>query len=290
MARSKYPGIQILYEVGTRQELAQSYGVSERTMYRWLNKAKAQTHERQEYPGAGPIARFKGTRKELAEKYNISERTAYRWLKKARESGADIPSRQAKSRYPGSNIWYEQGTNKSIGDRYGVSEATVRRWKNRARNELEQIDPMALIRSEEELQNVLEDSVPEMTTEQIEEFDKAVLGDDLEDLLGEEPEEYKDYDTFTNVGDLVDDVINMGVLSEKSEFLNLDPTVQREYMYAYIKYQSQHNKDLYYWVEKVGMSDIPSEDIASLNIWGDSFETFVQEQIALDEYSERWAK
>ena len=137
MARSKYPGIQILYEVGTRQELAQSYGVSERTMYRWLNKAKAQTKERQEYPGAGPIARFKGTRKELAEKYNISERTAYRWLKKARESGADIPSRQAKSKYPGTAILDERGTNKNIGDRYGVSEATIRRWKNRARSDAE---------------------------------------------------------------------------------------------------------------------------------------------------------
>ena len=280
MARSKYPGIQILYEVGTRQELAQSYGVSERTMYRWLNKAKSQTKERQEYPGAGPIARFKGTRKELAAKYNISERTAYRWLKKARESGADIPSRQAKSKYPGIAILDERGTNKSIGDRYGVSEATIRRWKNRAQSEAEAVSiPEDLI--SEDIGDILEGPAAEP---------ESVLGDDLEDLLGEEPEEYKDYDTFTNVGDLVDDVINMGVLSKDSEFLNLDPTVQREYMYAYIKYQSQHNKDLYYWVEKLGMSDIPSEDIASLNIWGDSFETFVQEQIALDEYSERWAK
>ena len=280
MAKSKYPGIQILYEVGTRQELAQSYGVSERTMYRWLNKAKSQTKERQEYPGAGPIARFKGTRKELAAKYNISERTAYRWLKKARESGADIPSRQAKSKYPGTAILDERGTNKSIGDRYGVSEATIRRWKNRATSEVEAAGMPEEFTSEDN-GDILEGPAAEP---------ESVLGDDLEDLLGEEPEEYKDYDTFTNVGDLVEDVINMGVLSKNSEFLNLDPTVQREYMYAYIKYQSQHNKDLYYWVEKVGMSDIPSEDIASLNIWGDSFETFVQEQIALDEYSERWAK
>lgn len=284
MARSKYPGIQILYEVGTRQELAQSYGVSERTMYRWLNKAKSQTKERQEYPGAGPISRFKGTRKELAEKYNISERTAYRWLKKARESGADIPSRQAKSKYPGTAILDERGTNKSIGDRFGVSESTIRRWKNRARSEAEaagippEPTPIGEIPQE--------DFSPEEPIEEPE----SILGEDLEDLLGEEPEEYTDYDTFTNIGDLVDDVINMDLLSKDSEFLNLDPTVQREYMYAYIKYQSQHNKDLYYWVEKVGMSDIPSEDIASLNIWGDSFETFVQEQIALDEYSERWAK
>ena len=283
MARSKYPGIQILYEVGTRQELAQSYGVSERTMYRWLNKAKAQTNERQAYPGAGPIARFKGTRKELAAKYNISERTAYRWLNKARESGAEIPSRQAKSKYPGTAILDERGTNKSIGDRFGVSESTIRRWKNRARSEEEAIRPPEPLPIDEIEQ---EDFTPEEPISGPE----SILDEDLEDLLGEEPEEYKDYDTFTNVGDLVDDVINMDVLSKDSEFLNLDPMVQREYMYAYIKYQSQHNKDLYYWVEKVGMSDIPAEDIASLNIWGDSFETFVQEQIALDEYSERWAR
>lgn len=283
MARSKYPGIQILYEVGTRQELAQSYGVSERTMYRWLNKAKSQTKERQAYPGAGPISRFKGTRKELASKYNISERTAYRWLKKARESGADIPSRQANSRYPGTAILDERGTNKSIGDRFGVSEATIRRWKNRARLEEELISPPEPLPFDKFEQ---EDFTPEEPITGPE----SILDEDLEDLLGEEPEEYKDYDTFTNVGDLVDDIINMNKLSPDSEFLKLDPMVQRDYMFAYIKYQSQHNKDLYYWIEKVGMSDIPSEDIASLNIWGDSFETFVQEQIALDEYSERWAR
>lgn len=283
MARSKYPGIQILYEVGTRQELAQSYGVSERTMYRWLNKAKAQTKERQQYPGAGPISRFKGTRKELAAKYNISERTAYRWLKKARESGADIPSRQAKSKYPGTAILDERGTNKSIGDRFGVSEATIRRWKNRARLEEEAIRPPEPLPFDEIEQ---EDFTPEEPITGPE----PILDEDLKDLLSEELEEYTDYDTFTNIGDLVEDIINLDVLSADSEFLRLDPTVQREYMYAYIKYQSQHNKDLYYWVEKVGMSDIPAEDIASLNIWGDSFETFVQEQIALDEYSERWAK
>ena len=277
MARSKYPGIQILYEVGTRQELAQSYGVSERTMYRWLNKAKAQTKERQEYPGAGPISRFKGTRKELAEKYNISERTVYRWLKKARESGADIPSRQAKSKYPGTAILDERGTNKSIGDRFGVSEATIRRWKNRALSESKAAEPLPIGEIPQE------DFAPEEPITEPE----SLLGEDLEDLLSEEPE---DYDTFTNVGDLVDDIISMDKLSPDSVFLGLDPTVQREYMYAYIKYQSQHNRDLYYWVEKVGMTDIPSEDIASLNIWGDSFETFVQEQIALDEYSESWAK
>ena len=285
MARSKYPGIQILYEVGTRQELAQSYGVSERTMYRWLNKAKSQTKERQAYPGAGPIARFKGTRKELAAKYNISERTAYRWLKKARESGADIPSRQAKSKYPGLAILDERGTNKSIGDRYGVSEATVRRWKNRARSDAEAAGmPTEVLTPDQLPQEIF---TPDQLPEEIITEPESLLDEDLEDLLGEES---SDYESFTSVNDLVEDVINLDVLSPDSAFLGLDKETQREYMFAYITYQSQHNKDLYYWVEHVGMTDIPSEDIASLNIWGDSFETFIQEQIALDEYSEKWAK
>ena len=282
MARSKYPGIQVLYEFGSRAEIAASYGVSERTLYRWLNKAKAQTKERQEYPGAGPIARFKGTRKELAEKYNISERTAYRWLNKARESGANIPSRQAKSKYPGTAILDETGTNKSIGDRYGVSEATVRRWKNRALSEQGAGIPPEPTPIGEIPQD---DFTPEEPTAETE----SVLGEDIEDLF-EEPEEYKDYDTFTDIGGLVDDVIHMGKVVEGSAFLDLDPMVQREYMYAYVKYQSQHNSDLYYYTEVLGMTDIPTDSIASLNIWGDTFETFVQEQIALDEYSERWAK
>lgn len=284
MARSKYPGIQILYEVGTRQELAQSYGVSERTMYRWLNKAKSQTKERQEYPGAGPIARFKGTRKELASKYNISERTAYRWLKKARESGADIPSRQAKSKYPGAAILEERGTNKSIGDRYGVSEATVRRWKNRAQLESEVAGmPTEILTPDQLPQEIF---TPDQLPEEIITEPESVLDDDL-DMFGEESQ---DYESFTSVNDLVEDVINLDKISPDSAFLGLDKETQREYMFAYISYQSQHNKDLYYWVENVGLTDIPSEDIASLNIWGDSFETFVQEQITLDEYSERWAR
>lgn len=285
MARSKYPGIQILYEVGTRQELAQSYGVSERTMYRWLNKAKSQTKERQQYPGAGPISRFKGTRKELAAKYNISERTAYRWLKKARESGADIPSRQAKSKYPGIAILDERGTNKSIGDRFGVSEATIRRWKNRAQSEAEAAGMPTEIFTPDQLPQEI--FTPDQLPEEIITEPESVLDDELEDLLGEESTEYE---SFTSINDLVEDVINLDILSPDSVFLGLDKETQREYMYTYIKYQSQHNKDLYYWVEKVGMSDIPSEDIASLNIWGDSFETFVQEQIALDEYNDNWSK
>ena len=128
---------------------------------------------------------------------------------------------------------------------------------------------------------------PDQLPEEIITEPESVLDEDLEDLLGEES---SDYESFTSVNDLVEDVINLDKISPDSAFLGLDKETQREYMFAYITCQSQHNKDLYYWVEHVGMTDIPSEDIASLNIWGDSFETFVQEQIALDEYSDNWAK
>ena len=89
---TKYPGIQILHELGTRTELAQIYKVSERTIYRWLAKAAKESgitpELKTKYPGAKKIEKFKGTRKQLAAKYGVSERTVYRWINKARAEGA----------------------------------------------------------------------------------------------------------------------------------------------------------------------------------------------------------
>lgn len=96
---TKYPGTFILNEIGTRKELAAAYGVSERTIYRWLDKARKETGEKKSKPRRprqSTLENFKGTRKELAKKYGVSERTVYRWLNKARDNGADIPSRQKK--------------------------------------------------------------------------------------------------------------------------------------------------------------------------------------------------
>ena len=58
MAKSKYPGIKLLNEIGTKKDIAAAYGVSERTIYRWQNKAKAESCERQQYPGAKAISKF----------------------------------------------------------------------------------------------------------------------------------------------------------------------------------------------------------------------------------------
>jgi transposase len=250
---AKYPGSMILNEIGTRKELAAAYGVSERTIYRWMNKARAETGEKKakpRRPRLSTLENFKGTRKELAKKYGVSERTVYRWLDKAKKQGAEIPSRQKKK----------------IAKDMSMPE--------------EIITPDML---PEEI--FTPDQLPE---EIITEPEPESLGEDIEDIF-DLPEE-EAYATFTDVNNLIEDVINMDKLSPDSAFLGLDKSMQREYMYAYIKYQSQHNKDLYYWIEKIGMDDIPSESIASLNIWGDSFETFVQEQIELDKYVDSWAK
>ena len=140
----KYPGSFLINEVGTRKELAAAYGVSERTIYRWLNKAakesgissKAKTRK----PRLSTLEKFTGTRKALAKKYGVSERTAYRWLKEAREKGAQLPTRKPTSKYPGAevinNIMINSAlTNKQIGDMFGVSSETAGRWIRRARLE-----------------------------------------------------------------------------------------------------------------------------------------------------------
>jgi transposase len=72
---------------GTRKELAKKYGVSERTVYRWINKAKEKGAEitgrsTSKYPGSS-ILDERSTNKELAKKYGVSERTIYRWKKRA---------------------------------------------------------------------------------------------------------------------------------------------------------------------------------------------------------------
>lgn len=73
---------------GTRKQLAKRYGVSERTIYRWLNKAKEKGTEiesrqqRSRYPGAA-ILDEQGTNKEIAERYGVSPRTIQRWRSRA---------------------------------------------------------------------------------------------------------------------------------------------------------------------------------------------------------------
>lgn len=73
---------------GTRKQLAKRYGVSERTIYRWINKAKEKGTEiqsrekRSKYPGAS-ILDEQGTNKEIADRYGVSTRTITRWRSRA---------------------------------------------------------------------------------------------------------------------------------------------------------------------------------------------------------------
>ena len=274
MARGKYPGIQILYEVGTRKELAESYGVSERTMYRWLNKAKAETHERQQYPGAKRIANFKGTRKELAAKYNISERTAYRWLNKARSEGADVPSRQARSKYPGPVILEETGTNKSIGDRYGVSEATIRRWKRQATAETWSEDT-----GFEQPEATFEE--PEATFEQPE-ADFEQPGEEHGEEFDEEQQREEDgrkllYDLLNQKEQFVDNSI----------FFTYEPQKQLQLLQSYIDYQYELNPFNFYNKE-THQFDFSPDFVSSINIWGDEFETYLNRLEDLTDFETDW--
>lgn len=148
---TKYPGSFIINEVGTRKELAGIYGVSERTIYRWLNRAAKESglspHPKKTAPTPAELAAFKGTRAQLAANYGVSPRTAYRWLAKARaQQDTTIPggsglSRTVRSKYPGVEILNVSGTNKQLADLYDVSPRTVSRWKRKAKIESGQLLP-----------------------------------------------------------------------------------------------------------------------------------------------------
>ncbi len=73
---------------GTRKQLAKRYGVSERTVYRWIAAAKEKGTEiesrekRSKYPGPA-ILDEPGTNKEIAGRYGVSPRTIQRWRSRA---------------------------------------------------------------------------------------------------------------------------------------------------------------------------------------------------------------
>lgn len=148
---AKYPGSFIINEVGTRKELAGIYGVSERTIYRWLNRAAKESglspHPKKAAPTPAELAAFKGTRAQLAANYGVSPRTAYRWLAKARaQQDTSLPggsglSRSVRSKYPGVEILNVSGSNKQLADLYDVSPRTVSRWKRKAKIESGQLLP-----------------------------------------------------------------------------------------------------------------------------------------------------
>ena len=276
---SKYPGFQILYEVAdTRADLAQSYGVSERTIYRWLARAAKESGEtpKPKYPGAKRLSSFKGTRAQMAKKYGVSERTIYRWLNKAREQGAQIPSRLPQSKNPGISILDETGTNRTIANRYGVSTRTVQRWKQEAREKIKKQAP-----EEEPLSDYPEEII---TEEPLPEMPEEVIFEDEEPELGEMPEEIFTEDQKDPIEGLINIVLeHEELLADTSLFRTLSPVEQQAYMEFYIQYQYDMDEHQFY-NEETHKMDFSPDFVSTLNIWGEEFEDWVTKQYEYSVY------
>lgn len=270
---ANYPGIQILYEVGTRKELALSYGVSERTIYRWLNRAAAESgltpKLTAKFPGAKKIEAFKGTRKQLAAKYGVSERTAYRWINKAKAQGANIPSRANKSNYPGEQILYEVGTNKELAQSYGVSPRTVSRWKKKARDkqEIDQIN-----------RGLPEEIITEPEVEELGEFPEEYITEPETEAPEFEGREFEDESQQT-LYDITERLLNPDndLLSDNSIFKTLSVEEQMDYIDMYLQYQYELDEHQFYNPETHKM-DFSPDFVSNINIWGDEFEDWAQKQ------------
>lgn len=269
---AKYPGFSILYEVGSRKELAQSYGVSERTIYRWLNKAAKESgispKVNVKFPGVKKIAKFKGTRKQMAAKYGVSERTIYRWINKARSQGASIPSRANKSKYPGQQILFEVGTNKDLAQSYGVSPRTISRWKKKAQDE------------------EVEKSEPEFDSDEWKKTQEEITAPDISDFeepLGEFPEEIitepEADESQQTLYDITERLLNPDndLLVDNSIFNTLSVEEQMDYIDMYLQYQYELDEHQFYNPETHTM-DFSPDFVSNINIWGDEFEDWAQKQ------------
>lgn len=272
-----YPGSQILFEVGTRKELAKIYGVSERTIYRWMNKAQSETGAKPykaRRPRMSTLANFKGTRKELAAKYKVSERTVYRWLAAAKDKGIDIKSRSKTSRYPGPEILASTKTNKKLAEEYGVSTRTINRWKNQAREE-----------------QTPEEYTPVDQTPQGDIIETPESPIDINDEIFEVPdtvdEEYANLDMDPRqIDDLIaisDMLYEQDLIPADSLFSQLTGAERVTYISKYIEYQMDYNPQLFYDKESGEFRTDP-DWLQGLNIWGDEFEEWVHEQFESDMY------
>lgn len=272
---ANYPGFSILYEVGSRKELAQSYGVSERTIYRWLNKARAETGAKKDKPRRprqSTLENFQGTRKELAKKYGVSERTVYRWLNKAREKGADITSRAKGSAYPGINILDESGSNRQIAKKYNVSESTIRRWKKRAAAGM----PEEIFTEDQLPQEIFtEDQLPEEII--IEE--PGSEESEYEEPGSEEPKSAEE--------EIINLLFDNEQIAEDSIFKQFSPAKQQEYISSYIRYQYEMDPGQFY-NSKTHDFDFTPEFVSTINMWGDEFETWLTRMEDLDEFGADW--
>ena len=302
---AKYPGDIILNEIGTRADMAKAYGVSERTIYRWLNKAANESgvklRAKARRPRTSTLEKFTGTRKQLAKKYGVSERTAYRWLKKARDAGADIPQRQRKSKYPGPSILIDQRTSRQIADDLGVTPQTVKRWKRRAMletaHEPEPQQPQQPQDTTPPLEDVGEPwEVPE--PEDIGEPWEVPPPDEDIDEPWEVPESEYEYQEeyadlygveeslFNNLADIAALLQDTELIDPDSKFWDIDPNMRLIYLSDYISYQADRNPKRFYEVTR-DWGNIPLDDpelIASVNIWGEDFNFWLEEQIDIDSY------
>lgn len=269
---AKYPGSFILNEYGTNKELANIYGVSERTIYRWKAKSNKETGvkpKKNRRPRTATLQKFKGTRKELAKKYGVSERTAYRWLAKAREQGAEIESRQKKTKYPGAFILNEYGTNRELAEIYGVSERTIARWKRRARIETQ---------TDQEPKQKAPDQAPDQAPQ--EDFYTDLFGDEeIEEPISQTEQFKQDLDTLS------DSLNDFDLLVEDSIFNTLDAETKRRYLYEYVWFRFEENPFNFYKAGE-GMPESPdfedTEHIANIDIWGNDFESWLTNQMEID--------
>ena len=280
---ANYPGAFILNEVGTNKELANIYGVSERTIYRWKDKAKKETGAKAKKPTrprTSTLINFKGTRKQLAKKYGVSERTAYRWLQKAKEQGAEIPSRQKKSTYPGAQILIEYGTNKDLAKAYNVSGRTIARWKRKARIETE--EPFEVLPPDEAPE---QPTIPPTSEEPITEFEELFEVEDTEGL----EDAYSEHELYnlTSIADLLTDP-QAPILKENSLYNDLSPNEQLTYIDSYLRFQYGEDEHQFYDESTHQMMYDPDDPnltspgfIANMDIWKDDFEEWLSWQASV---------
>lgn len=299
----KYPGAFILNEVGTRKELADIYGVSERTIYRWLNKAADETGVKltvkNRRPRLSTLEKFTGTRKQLAKKYGVSERTVYRWLNKASLEGKNV-SRRQRSKYPGPGIIADNRTTKEIAADLGVTPRTVSRWKAKARLETAHTpqptqEPPATPQDTtpplEDIGEPWEVPEPEDVGEPWEVPEPEDIGEPWEVPEPEYSwkEDYEeDYEIpkfrFDEIVDIANLLHDVNLIEEDNPFWNLDPLTRILYLDEYIQYQAEHNPKAFYEVSRE-FGYIPYDDpelMAMVNIWGEEFDNWLTEKVDID--------
>ena len=273
---AKYPGSMIVHEYGTVSEIASSYGVSERTIYRWKAKARSELGikaSESKKPSLKQVSKFKGTRKELAAKYGISERTAYRWLAKARENGLDV-TRKNTARYPGLGADLE-GKLKDVAEKYGVSERTISRWKKRQEVEKQDLEE---ILSPDNIPEEFQPTAEAVEQPAVEDISDQEYEEDISDL-----EENLSRETLDNLRGISDILDSEDLLVEGSIFHNLTTKEKLQYLDAYIQYQYDLDEHQFY-NEAEHTMDFSPDFLSTINIWGEEFEEWAQKQFDYSMY------